>query len=158
MRGAGQCGGDLELQAPIVFGLLAVAAKVPGEEDRIGLARLGHQADHALEVEDVFLARTGDVDGIAGRGRRRKDAGERCAQTVAESVDQQAAGDQAIGGERDVPSTIPGDPDPAASWLVWCQQHLEEIDHLLRGLHPIHPTGEACRVDSDRIADQGSGM
>src|SRR2546423_7636677 len=118
MRRAGQSGRDLELEASIVLGLLAIAAEVPGEDEGIRLAGLRHQADHALEVEDVFFASAGDVDRIAGGGGRRQDAGKRRTQTVAERLDQQPAGDKAVGGERDVTSAIASDRDPAAGGLV----------------------------------------
>ena len=93
MRGAGQSGRDLKLEASIVLGLLAVAAEIPGDDEGIRLVGLRHQADHPLEVEDVFFASAGDVDRIAGGGGRRQDTGKRRAQTIAERLDQQPAGD-----------------------------------------------------------------
>src|SRR5438132_13921818 len=119
MSGAGQSGRDVELETSIVLGLLAVAAEIPGEDEGIRLAGLRHQADHALEVEDVFFASASDVDRIAGGSGRRQDAGKRRAQTIAERLDQQPARDKAVGGERHVTSAIAGDRDPAAGGLVW---------------------------------------
>src|SRR5256886_12313559 len=108
MRGAGQSGRDLKLEASIVLGLLAVAAEIPGEDEGIRLAGLRHQADHALEVEDVFFASASDVDRIAGGSGRRQDAGKRRAQTIAERLDHHPDSDKTVSGDRHVTSAIAG--------------------------------------------------
>ena len=53
-------------------------------------------------------------------------------------------------GERHVTSAIARDPDPPATRSMWCEHDLEQIDHLLRRLHPIHAAGAAGRIDPRR--------
>ena len=50
---------------------LAVAAEIPGEDHGVDLARLEHGCVYALEVPEVLLAGTREIDGIGGDDRRR---------------------------------------------------------------------------------------
>ena len=67
-------------------------------------------------------------------------------------------GSQPIGGQGDMASAVADDGDAAPARLICQQQHLDQVDHLLRRVDPIHAAGAAGGVDRDRIAHQRGGM
>src|ERR1700737_995599 len=151
MRGACHRAGDLELDATIVCGLLAVATEIPGNQHALRLAGLGDQAHDALEVEDVFFTSARNVDRVARRCGWRQHFGERRRQMIAKPLDLEPVSDEAISGERDVTATVASDCDAATTrWGRW-EQGLEEIDHLKRRLHAIHSAGLAGSAARDQI-------
>ena len=150
--------GDRDLGAGHRLAVLAVAAEVAGDEQRVDLARVEQGAGGVVERADVLLAAAGEVDRVRGRGGRgqagaqggdgrRAEGGQLEARRVREAGRDPAVA-AAVGEDRDAPSRRP----PGA------QQALGEVDHLLRRAHPLDPGGAAGGVDGGRVARQRAGV
>ena len=92
---------------------LAVAAEVPGEDHRIDLARLEHGRVHALEVPEVLLAGTREIDGVGGDDRRR-DRRQARRELGREHRQLEACLGDEVGGDDAGATAVADDRDPPA--------------------------------------------
>ena len=140
---------------------LAVAAEVAGEDDRVDLTRIEHGLQDPLEVPEVHLPRSGEIDGVR-RDDRRRDLDQPRLEAVGQLGQLEPGLRDEVGRDDSRASAVSDDRHPAPTRPVWGEARERTVDELLgcRDAEDLRrPAGglDRSRVACKRASVRGSG-
>lgn len=136
--------------------VLAVAAEVAGQKDRIDFGRVQKRRDDTPEGGDVLLASSCQVDRVPRRGRERQHRRELCRDGLGKPGKLEPVAGSEVGRERAVTASISGDRDTPSSHRRADEEGLGEVDELAGRSHADRTRRPAGRVDGGEVAYQGT--
>ena len=157
-RGSAHAAGDGDFSRLELVGVLAVAAEVPGQQDRVDFARCEEQPGDALEVGEILLAAAGQVDRVPRRRGRGEDRCQALGEIRPERGQAETGGGREVGCDHAVPTAVRDDGDPPPARKIADKGCLCEVDQLLRGRDALDPGRAAGCVDRDELADERAGV